>query len=117
MTPTSSTASGCSGSRAARTRSPLDARTGKLVAVIDFGDLALGDPAFDFVSFYTWLGRDFVSSVLAQYELPIDDGFSNRLQFLARVFSLVWLAEGQLRDPSPLLTKRLSWVRHAFDRG
>ncbi len=45
--------------------------------VIDFGDVAVGDPASDF-SFLWSYGEDFLNEVLNHYELEEDADFSNR---------------------------------------
>ncbi|TCP52872.1 aminoglycoside 2''-phosphotransferase [Tumebacillus sp. BK434] len=52
---------------------------GKLTGVIDFGDLRIGDPAYDFVGLYVEYGADFTREVLAHYELPHDGTFWQRV--------------------------------------
>jgi len=47
--------------------------------VIDFGDVEIGDPAFDFAGICTSYGRDFMKMVLENYNREIDDGFINRI--------------------------------------
>ncbi|ASS75919.1 hypothetical protein CIG75_13755 [Tumebacillus algifaecis] len=57
----------------------LLAQSGKLSGVIDFGDLRIGDPAYDFVGFYVEYGADFTQQVLKHYLLPQDDQFWSRV--------------------------------------
>lgn len=55
----------------------LDPRTGDLAAVIDWGDLSIGDPAQDFCGLPTaWL-----PALLASYGGAMDDTFSDRVAF------------------------------------
>lgn len=57
----------------------LLARSGKLTGVIDFGDLRIGDPAYDFVGLYVEYGAKFTREVLARYKLPQDEKFWQRV--------------------------------------
>ncbi|MGI8857821.1 MAG: phosphotransferase family protein [Thermomicrobiales bacterium] len=55
----------------------LDPRTGDLAAVIDWGDLAIGDPAQDFCGLpTTWL-----PTLLSHYEGAVDATFAERIAF------------------------------------
>jgi aminoglycoside phosphotransferase (APT) family kinase protein len=93
----------------------VDESTGRPTGLLDFADLAFGDPALDFVCLYCWLGRPFVHQVLASYELPLDDGFHDRLSFLARVMSLLWLGDASLEEAVDRIPKHQGWVRAAFE--
>lgn len=44
-----------------------DPAAGRLTGVIDFGDLALGDPARDFIYLYEDFGADLLAAVLRHY--------------------------------------------------
>ncbi len=48
----------------------LDASKNTLAGIIDFGDIALADPAIDFSSFYRNFGRQFVENILQHYTAP-----------------------------------------------
>lgn len=90
----------------------VDPATGELTGILDWTDTVLGDPARDFVTFVAFAGWEFTEEVLARYPLPLDPGFRDRLGFMARLLSLMWLAEshGQGEDPE----KHTSWVQRAF---
>lgn len=89
-----------------------DGDSGSLVGIIDWTDAALGDPALDFVVAVTWGGWDFLEAVLAGYGLPLDRDFEQRLSFLARVLSLVWLDESRRQGTD--VVKHIGWVKNAF---
>ncbi|ARU62241.1 hypothetical protein CBW65_15420 [Tumebacillus avium] len=57
----------------------LLACSGRLTGVIDFGDLRIGDPAYDFVGLYVEYGATFTQEVLAHYKLPQDEKFWQRV--------------------------------------
>ncbi|MGH2390426.1 MAG: phosphotransferase family protein, partial [Chloroflexota bacterium] len=54
----------------------IDPRTCLLSGVIDFEDMSIGDPAFDFIGL-TALGP----GVAAAYQGPVDGGFGERMRF------------------------------------
>lgn len=56
----------------------------ELAGIIDFGDMALADPAIDFSSFYRNFGQNFVENVLKYYDLPIDDDFMLRVDYQSK---------------------------------
>ena len=64
---------------------------GRLTGVIDWG-AALGDPAQDLTFLLPWRGWSFTRAILDAYELPLDEEFVERLDFLGRVRALGWLA-------------------------
>jgi aminoglycoside 2''-phosphotransferase len=105
-----------------------DPTTGRLTGIIDWTDAALGDPALDFAGMAAWWGWSLVEDALAHYPLPLDDAFGERLAFLARLLSLVWLddavrqaadgavrrtADGSLRKGVDV-GKHVRWVENAF---
>ena len=96
----------------------VDPETGRATAILDFGDLSIGDPANDFVGLPAWLGWSFLREVLHAYG-PVDDAsFFERIEFLARACTLVWLGEAA-RTPEHSraadLAKHRSWVERTFD--
>lgn len=90
-----------------------DPATGRLVGVIDWTDAILGDPARDFVTLVAFGGWEFVEQVLAHYPDPLDAGFMDRLDFMARLLTVMWLGEARSRRDDD--RRHLDWVRHAFD--
>jgi len=82
------------------------------VGLLDWTDVAVGDPALDLVVPALWQGWRFLDDVLGHYRVPVDDGFGDRLRFVARVLSLVWLSES--REQATDVPKHVRWVRHAF---
>jgi aminoglycoside phosphotransferase (APT) family kinase protein len=93
----------------------IDAATGQPRALIDFGDVALGDPALDLVGLQCWLGRAFVTRLLENYELPVDERLRDRVSFLAIVMPLCWLGDAFRRDGIGGLRKHQAWVRRALE--
>jgi aminoglycoside 2''-phosphotransferase len=90
----------------------VDRDSGRLAGIIDWTDVALGDPALDFVVVVTWGGWDFFKAVRAGYGLPLGWDFEPRLSFLARVLSLVWLHES--RQQGTNVVKHIGWIKNAF---
>lgn len=59
-----------------------------------------------------WRGRSFVQAVLGAYELPIDEGFVDRVSFHAQLRALEWLTDSVKRRLDPEF--HLRWLRNAF---
>ena len=60
-----------------------DPEAGKLTGVIDWSDMALGDPAADIAGLFHWGGDPFVKGVLAHYDGQVDDHCLARARFMA----------------------------------
>lgn len=90
----------------------VDSTTGRLVGILDWTDAILGDAARDFVGLVPALGWKFTEAVLRSYPLPVDPQFGERLQFLARLLSVMWLTEAREQDAD--VAKHIQWVRNAF---
>jgi aminoglycoside phosphotransferase (APT) family kinase protein len=90
----------------------IDPASGRLVGVIDWGNAAIGDPALDFMWLVLWRGWRFMHTVLDAYQLPIDDGFLDRVRLHAQIRALEWLTDSVKRglDTEP----HLRWLRNAF---
>lgn len=58
----------------------VDPMTHALSGIIDFGDMCIADPAYDF-TFLSRYGEDFLNEVYRNYSLPKDDLFEVRRQF------------------------------------
>jgi aminoglycoside phosphotransferase (APT) family kinase protein len=66
----------------------IDAKTGGLAGIIDFADMVVGDPAGDFAALSSIGDYGFVTDVLANYSLPVDETFTDRLRWRMRSFNL-----------------------------
>lgn len=93
----------------------VDRAEGHLVGIIDWSDAALGDPALDFVGLVHWRGWPFVESVLEHYGLATGNGFVERLDFLAKLLAVKWLANAIERASD--VDKHVSWVWNSFEPG
>jgi|TARA_B100000315_G_C14592105_1_gene596484 aminoglycoside 2''-phosphotransferase len=64
----------------------------RISAIIDWGEVKVGDPAAEFAGLYYWLGRDFVDSVLHHYRLAYDPAMLERARFIALAVGIgdVW---------------------------
>jgi aminoglycoside phosphotransferase (APT) family kinase protein len=54
-----------------------------VTGIIDWSDLAVGDPALDIAAMFHWGGQAFAEAVLAAYDGSIDDGLVSRARFMA----------------------------------
>jgi aminoglycoside phosphotransferase (APT) family kinase protein len=90
----------------------LDPHAGRITGLLDWADAAWGDPVLDFIALPGWLGWGCIPDLLAAYELPLDDGFIARLQFLSRVMTLEWLHDAHRANGD--IIKHRRWVRQAF---
>ncbi len=90
----------------------VDPVSGRLVGVIDWGNAALGDPAWDFGWLVLTRGWRFTHAVLGAYQRPIDDGFLDRLKANAESQAVQWLTDSVRRGADPEL--QLTWMRNAF---
>jgi aminoglycoside phosphotransferase (APT) family kinase protein len=93
----------------------IDPRTGRLAGIIDWTDAILGDPARDFVGLVTSQGWGFAEEILRSYPHPIDRAFRERLGFMARLLSLIWLAEASEQGTD--VARLTRWVHNAFATG
>ena len=90
----------------------LDPATGRLAGIIDWSDAILGDPARDFVFLVTWQGWSYANEVIGSYPLSVDRGFRERLDFMARLLSVVWLAFAHEQQSD--VETHVRWVHNAF---
>lgn len=91
----------------------VDRATGRLTGLIDFTDAMVGESVLDFVGLIGIGGRRFIDRVAAEYDLPLEDGFGAKLEWLSRVLTLTWLADVARHDPAGIPRHR-SWVARAF---
>lgn len=86
--------------------------TGRLTGIIDWTDVLLGDPARDFVFVVAWRGWSFAEEVLRHYAHPLEAGFRDRLRFMARVLTPIWL--GLAVERGTEVEKVRTWLRNAY---
>lgn len=65
-----------------------DPERGAISGIIDWGDLAIGDPAIDFAGLLDAYGEEFVERVLAGYHGEADTAFRARMRFYRGVMPL-----------------------------
>lgn len=93
----------------------VDRNSGALTGIIDWTDAALGDPARDFVALVAWQGWQFTERAISAYSLPLDASFRQRLGFMARLLSVVWLANAY--EERTDVAKHLRWVHNSSSAG
>jgi aminoglycoside phosphotransferase (APT) family kinase protein len=71
----------------------LDPRTREITGVIDWADVAIGDPACDFVALQMRLGDDFIAAALDAYQPADPVSMHAWIQHAARCEVVVWLDE------------------------
>lgn len=70
------------------------ARTGLgLLGLLDWSDVAVGDPARDFALLYSWGGPAVLEDMMRAYALELDEGFRERVRFMARVGSIATIRD------------------------
>ncbi len=88
----------------------VDPKIHKLSGIIDFGDISIDDPAYDF-AFLAHYGQVFLDEVYKNYGLPQDTKFEIRRQFYENIFVVTNLEHSiKLADIEkiPLHKKQLS---------
>ena len=90
----------------------VDPDSGRLVGIIDWTDAILGDPARDFVALVAWQGWSFADEALASYGLALDSEFRARVDFIAKLLSVIWLAN--THDLREDVAKHVRWVHNSF---
>lgn len=90
----------------------VDPSTGRLVGILDWTAALLGDPARDFVAPATFGGWRFVEMILEHYRGTVDAGFRQRLRYVTRLLSVMWLGEARLTGGD--VDKHIGWVERAF---
>jgi aminoglycoside phosphotransferase (APT) family kinase protein len=90
----------------------VDPETGRLCGIIDWTDAILGDAARDFVFLVAWQGWPFAEEVLRSYPHKVDAGFRERLDFMARILSVAWLALAYDRHTE--IAKLTRWVHNVY---
>lgn len=60
-----------------------DPVAGTVAGIIDWSDVAIGDPAADFAGMFHWGGEELAAAVLSHYGGQVDAGLRTRARFLA----------------------------------
>ena len=68
----------------------------KITGIIDWGDVAIGDPAIDFTGLYWDCGEEFTNQVLAKYGGTVDQTFWERTVFYYKIGAFHEIEYGQL---------------------
>ena len=89
---------------------------GELTGVIDWGDVAIGDPALDFVGLHYGHGRAFVESVLTGYQGKIDAAFWKRLDFYLCYDPFARLLYGAYSERKDFIEQGIAGLRALFER-
>jgi aminoglycoside 2''-phosphotransferase len=92
----------------------VDAATGELTGVVDFGDALVGDPVVDFVGLVTVGPIAWVREVVAAYGLDLDASFWPRFEWLVRTKTLTWLGEAAEEEGTPGAARHARYVIRAF---
>lgn len=92
----------------------VDQTSKRLVGLIDFGDVTIGDPCIDLVGFFVERGMDFVDEIVARYAYDLPDDWPRRVAYYGRILALKWVAESALMGDRELLPK-LEWFHDRFE--
>jgi aminoglycoside 2''-phosphotransferase len=89
-----------------------DPATGKLTGVIDFGNMRMGDPAYDFHDLCFTFGEPFMREVASFYRGPLDRTFLQRVTgFYTHILRLSSLYHSVLRKDWEKFARRLEWLK------
>lgn len=69
-----------------------------ITGIIDWSEIAVGDPALDVAALFHWGGREFVDIVLSSYVGPVDELMLRRAQYLAACRGVADIVFGLERD-------------------
>ena len=58
-----------------------DQQVGRITGIIDWNDVSIGDPAYDFNGLLTHYGEVFIQRIMDHYQGPIDNTTINRIRF------------------------------------
>ena len=87
---------------------------GRLGGILDWSDAAVSDPAVDFGRLLRDFGPAFLDGVVAAYGGPPDEGFADRVLFLARCAALEDLAYGVATGRADYSTAALASIERLF---
>jgi aminoglycoside 2''-phosphotransferase len=90
----------------------FNSESGKISGIIDFGDVCIGDPAYDLAGVMLSYGWKFLQRVLQTYQVPLDEEWMARIeQFYLPKVSLHQLLYGiEMKDYQLIESARQSFV-------
>ena len=94
----------------------LHPRTGKVTGIIDWGDIAIGDPAVDFSGLFHWAGEGFVHAVLRHYSGLADAALVSRARYLAACKGVNDIAFGHDMKQPEYIAAGLRGLQLTIDR-
>ena len=71
-----------------------DKQRGVINGIIDWGEVAIGDPANDFAALMVCLGRNLVEEVVASYTGTVDRAFWKRVEWYVKIFPYYDIIQG-----------------------
>jgi aminoglycoside 2''-phosphotransferase len=74
----------------------INALSGEVSGIIDWGDALIGDPAIDFACLYAWFGEDWLKNVLAHYTIKLDAEVISRSRYLATCLAIHSITLGRV---------------------
>lgn len=89
----------------------IDPAGGTLTGVIDWSDMAIGDPLVDFAGLFHWGGEPLVRSVLANYSGSLDDVQLRCARYLGACRGVMDVAFGQDRNRPEYVRAGLTALR------
>jgi len=92
----------------------LDPATGCATGIVDWGDACVGDPAWDFARVWAWQGEDFVSTMMQEYEHPLDEGVWDRVRYPCVWLGLANVAHGRSTSQAEYVEHGLRCLRRVF---
>jgi aminoglycoside 2''-phosphotransferase len=93
----------------------IEPKTIKLVGIIDFGDIGIGDPDYDLIYFLDDYAEEFVRSFLRFYPHPNHEKLFEKLYFFGLVDTLQlishYVENEEIDEIDELLEYLLEWIR------
>lgn len=84
----------------------------KISGIIDFGDIQIGDPAYDFIGLYICYGADFTEKVFSKYTAQKDENFMDRIEkFYVKRTPFYGIIHGVKTNNLKLQEECLAWLR------
>ena len=88
-----------------------NAETEEITGIIDWGDVALGDPALDFTGILCDCGPEFTNLVLEEYDKRNDSTILDRAEWYMKLFGFHNIEYGQLINDQTYVQKGLQQLR------
>lgn len=95
----------------------LDPRTGAITGIIDWSDIAIGDPAIDFAGLFHWGGEPLVRGVLGAYTGSVDEDALCLARYLAACRGAMDVAFGLDRRRPEYVAAGLRALQQAAGEG